>query len=518
MSLRARFNLLFILLLGGLLVSLLGIRHIQSRQRDQLAVSERAERRTLLQELLALHSVSSRHFVEDYGQWDETVGFIAAPTEEFAKDNWIAGLDSFRLDRIWVFKADASLIYSTAAPAGSPAPPAPLPLATLRQLFAQPFVRFFLRDATGVFEVTGASVVPTADHERTTVPVGYLLIAQQLNDEVLKRLTPIAQGTLGLRRVDEPASSDPFSTSSPLLDHTGTPVAHLTLLFSLPEASLLATTDALELAAAAAIGLTGLLVLGLCLHLWIFQPLSRITDSLATNELSPILPLFREPTELGRLAALVRQSHQQQVLLRQVHDDRARLSRDLHDGAIQAIYATGLSLASVRALLHSSPAAAEALLEKARLNLNDVIRDLRTSITGLEPPPQPDRTFSQLLAPIFGLAPTSLTLATHIDDVLADRLTLSQRAQLLPIVREALSNATRHALARTLRITLRSEAAGALLEISDDGIGFDPAVPRPGGHGLANLAARARDLGATYTLKSAPGAGTTLSFLLPLSP
>lgn len=518
MSLRARFNLLFLLLLGGLLVSLLGIQQIQHRQHAQLAVSERAERRTLLQELLALHSVSSRHFVEDYGQWDETIGFMEEPTEEFAKENWIAGLANFRLDRIWVFKADASLVYSVAAPVGVPAPAAPLPAAALHRLFARPYVHFFLRDATGVFEIHGASIVPTADPNRTTAPLGYLLIAQHLNAEALKQLTPIAQGALGLRRVDEPASSEPFSTSIPLLDHEGTAIAHLDLAFSLPEASFLATTDTYELAAAATIGLTGLLVLGLCLHVWIFRPLSRITESLATNELSPILPLLPQPTELGRLAGLVRQSHQQQVLLRQVHDDRARLSRDLHDGAIQAIYATGLSLASVRALLHSTPAAADALLEKARLNLNDVIRDLRASITGLEPPPQSDRTFSQLLAPILGLAPSSLTLATQIDDALADRLTLSQRAQLLPIVREALSNATRHALARTLRLTLRAAADGALLEISDDGIGFDPAALRSRGHGLANLAARARDLGATYTLKSAPGAGTTLSFLLPLSP
>lgn len=518
MSLRTRFNLLFTLLLGGLLISLFGIQHIQRRQREQLAASESAERRTLLHELLSLHSVSSRHFVEDYGQWDETIGFMTEPTEEFAKENWVAGLTSFRLDRIWVFKADASLVYSVAAPTGSPPPPPPLPPQALLQIFSQPYVRFFLRDATGVYELNGASIVPTADPNRTTVPVGYLLIAQQLSAATLTRLTPIAQGTLGLRRTDEATSSDPFSTAIPLLDHTGAPVAHLTLHYSLPEASVLAATDAYELAAAATIGLTGLVVLGLCLHLWIFRPLSRITDSLATNDLSPILPLVPQPTELGRLAALVRQSHQQQALLQQVHDDRARLSRDLHDGAIQTIYATGLGLASVRALLHSNPAAADVLLEKARLSLNDVIRDLRTSITGLDPPPQTGRTFSQLLAPILGLAPSSLTLASQIDDALADRLSLAQRAQLLPIVREALSNAVRHAHAHTLRLIFRADAGGALLEISDDGCGFDPALPRPGGHGLANLAARARDLGATYALNSAPGAGTTLRFVVPLSP
>jgi protein-histidine pros-kinase len=109
-------------------------------------------------------------------------------------------------------------------------------------------------------------------------------------------------------------------------------------------------------------------------------------------------------------------------------------------------------------------------------------------------------------------------VVSAIDAPLAERLPLPHRAQLLQFAREALTNAHRHAHAREIRLTLRPDAAGLLFEISDDGIGFDPARVVPGGRGLANLAIRARDLGATFTLRSSPGTGTTVSLLLPSLP
>ena len=74
-----------------------------------------------------------------------------------------------------------------------------------------------------------------------------------------------------------------------------------------------------------------------------------------------------------------------QQLLTQSLDEKIRLGRDLHDGIIQSLYAVGLTLETVRALVKSNPAEADRQLEHTRAGLNETIRDVRAYITGLAP-------------------------------------------------------------------------------------------------------------------------------------
>ena len=86
---------------------------------------------------------------------------------------------------------------------------------------------------------------------------------------------------------------------------------------------------------------------------------------------------------------------------------------------------------------------------------------------------------------------------------------------LLQMVREGLSNAWRHGLARQVRVRLAATTGALTLEVEDDGIGFDPAAPRRGGQGLRNLAERAALCGGTLALDSRIGGPTTLRVALP---
>src|SRR6185436_2354102 len=74
-----------------------------------------------------------------------------------------------------------------------------------------------------------------------------------------------------------------------------------------------------------------------------------------------------------------------QQLLTQSLDEKIRLGRDLHDGIIQSLYAAGLTLETVRAIVKTNPDEAERQLEQTRANLNDAIRDVRAYISGLTP-------------------------------------------------------------------------------------------------------------------------------------
>jgi signal transduction histidine kinase len=83
------------------------------------------------------------------------------------------------------------------------------------------------------------------------------------------------------------------------------------------------------------------------------------------------------------------------------------------------------------------------------------------------------------------------------------------------LAREALSNVSRHAAAATCRVSLRQEEAGVVLEVDDDGRGFDPDRVTGEGHGLPNLHQRAAALGGRAEISSVPGQGTTVRVTIP---
>jgi signal transduction histidine kinase len=202
--------------------------------------------------------------------------------------------------------------------------------------------------------------------------------------------------------------------------------------------------------------------------------------------------------------------------LRRTMEERARLGWDLHDGVIQSLYAAGMGLSGVRALLSPEQNAAAGHLEQVRGILNETIHDLRNFITGLEPEALKHQSFGQavagLLATMQAIRPVRTTL--EIDEALAARLSLQQRVDVLQILREAVSNALRHGNAAQVNVTLREDGQKAGFEVVDNGRGFEPGVPSQG-NGLANIAERARELGAELIVESSPGKGTRIKLIFP---
>jgi signal transduction histidine kinase len=91
----------------------------------------------------------------------------------------------------------------------------------------------------------------------------------------------------------------------------------------------------------------------------------------------------------------------------------------------------------------------------------------------------------------------------------------SSAAQIVHVVREALSNVGRHAGATTCRVSIRRDGSTAVVEIDDDGGGFDTALATRG-MGMGNLAERAETIGGTLEIDSQPGFGTTVRVRIPL--
>jgi signal transduction histidine kinase len=197
-----------------------------------------------------------------------------------------------------------------------------------------------------------------------------------------------------------------------------------------------------------------------------------------------------------------------------VLEDRERIAKELHDGVIQALFAVGMGLQGTA--LMSPDADHAARVEGAVAELDRVIRDLRNYIFGLRPGILADRQLDQALrqtAKEFEDRSGVVTVV-DIDELIAAELA-STAADVIQAAREALSNVGRHAEATTCRLSLHREGESAVLEVDDDGRGFDPATTRRG-DGLANLEQRAEEMGGKISIESAPDQGTMVRILIPL--
>jgi signal transduction histidine kinase len=209
----------------------------------------------------------------------------------------------------------------------------------------------------------------------------------------------------------------------------------------------------------------------------------------------------------------------QQLLLNEVLAEKIRLGRDLHDGVIQSLYATGLTLESARQKQGVDPAAADVLFDRGIELLNQSIRQIRGYIqpTSEAPEGMPlsfAKAVDVLVADLKGERDVSFLV--RIDESAESRLAASQLADTLQIVREAVSNALRHGSASQIQIRLHEEGAQLALMIQDNGSGFDAtAKGSGGGNGLTNFRARAGSLGAALKLDSRPGHGTRVVLTIP---
>lgn len=213
--------------------------------------------------------------------------------------------------------------------------------------------------------------------------------------------------------------------------------------------------------------------------------------------------------------------HLQQLLLNQALGEKIRLGRDLHDGVIQSLYATGLTLESSRQKRATDPAAADALFERGLELLNANIREIRAYINSLsQSQPMMEHGFSSALDTIIETmrGERSTEFVVRVDEDAETRLDIAQMPDLLQIIREAISNALRHGEAAKVTIRLHNDGEHIALLIQDDGAGFDPQACAQGGHGLANFHARAHSLNAEFRLDSTPGQGTRLLLTFPTSP
>ena len=233
------------------------------------------------------------------------------------------------------------------------------------------------------------------------------------------------------------------------------------------------------------------------------------TEFPADISLSPL----RTPKGVNIVAA-VRDATQRQRL--GLLDERERIAKELHDGVIQGLYAVGMTLQATHARAEDADAV-RTRLDGAIESIDAAIRDLRNYIFGLRPGILADRQLDSALRELGREFEerSGVVTVVDVDPAMAAQFA-SASSQLIQIAREGLSNVGRHAQASTCRLSLTRRGDQAVLEIDDDGRGFDPEKVRDGGQGLRNMRERPNAMGGEVSVESSPAQGTTVEVRLPL--
>ena len=191
---------------------------------------------------------------------------------------------------------------------------------------------------------------------------------------------------------------------------------------------------------------------------------------------------------------------------------RRRLERNLHDGAQQDLVALAIKLKIAGGVLGDDDAEARELLEELQADTAAALENLRTLARGIYPPLLADLGLVAALNAQAGKSPVPVTVRAEG----IGRFPQDTEAAIYFCCLEALQNTAKYARATAARISL-SAADGALtFAVSDDGAGYDSART-PMGSGLRNMADRLTALGGRLEVRSAPGAGTTVTGQLPVA-
>ena len=199
-------------------------------------------------------------------------------------------------------------------------------------------------------------------------------------------------------------------------------------------------------------------------------------------------------------------------------EERARIARELHDAVSQKLFSLRLTADAASALLDRDPTRAAAELATVRKLAAEATDELRAIVVDQRPADLRGdgldialRKQAELLDRVH--APT----IRYVSCQCVPPLTEARQQAVYRIAQEAMHNALRHAGATRIDMSLVARKGTVVLEVRDDGAGFDPATADAAGHrlGLASMRERARTAGGRLDVTSEPGRGTTVRLAVP---
>jgi signal transduction histidine kinase len=200
-------------------------------------------------------------------------------------------------------------------------------------------------------------------------------------------------------------------------------------------------------------------------------------------------------------------------------EERRRIARDLHDSVSQALFSTALHARTAEKALVQEGIRPSGRVGRALTTIADLTRGMQSEIHALVFELHRDPVHDGLVAALTRHASGVRATDGLIIDVRGpeSRLDLSERAEtaLFAIGKEALVNVQKHARASAAHVRVDAQERQVVVEVRDDGRGFDPAAGHPGHYGLDSMCSRAAEIGGRMAITSAPGSGTLVRVCVP---
>ncbi len=228
---------------------------------------------------------------------------------------------------------------------------------------------------------------------------------------------------------------------------------------------------------------------------------------------------------VNRTLRAAREENARLAVAEAVAKERLRFARDLHDSVTQELFSMTLHARTTLKNLDRAGTLPDDPLRQQVKILSDLaqaaLAEMRMLIFELRPGALAEEGLVSAVRKLAASVSAREEIAIDVDAP-PDRLLLENGAEehLYRLVQEALNNVVKHADAQqaVVRIDVVNGGTKLVMAIHDDGKGFDPTLPHPGHMGLETMAARARELGGDYAIRTAPGDGTTVRITIPLEP
>lgn len=326
----------------------------------------------------------------------------------------------------------------------------------------------------------------------------------------------------------------PQIMNHPLLTGTDLFLSLLVLIFEGPSGPFFQST----VVAAAIAGLLfhwrGMLLVSLTQITCYFAALGYYTTLIGDDQKSSMAnfqTLFSQPAYylvIGFVGVMLRRLFDEQAVAEEgrreaetrsvAASERARLAREMHDSLAKTLRGIAMSAQALPIWIHKSPERAVSEGQRIASAAEIASREARELITDLRDA-QVERPLVDSMRDLLDRwsGATHMAIERNLDE--STDLPLVARYELLAILREALTNIERHADASVVCVRLERASQGLILTIRDDGKGFEVPVEgtdwlgelaRNGHYGLVGMYERAKRVDAGFTVRSAPGSGTTL--------
>ncbi|MFZ5814657.1 MAG: histidine kinase [Bacillota bacterium] len=200
-----------------------------------------------------------------------------------------------------------------------------------------------------------------------------------------------------------------------------------------------------------------------------------------------------------------------------VLEERNRLARELHDSVTQMLFGLTLNLEAAAGLFEKKPQRASELITRSQEMAAEALAEMRSLIFELRPAALQEKGLAMALSNHINLFRRRQSIDVSLTLEGEERLPPEIEFCLYRVAQEALNNVAKHARARSVAVRLEVQPDEALLEVRDDGVGFDlTGKSHSQSFGMIGMHERVSALGGSLVVESAPGEGTTIRARIPL--